>query len=379
MAYILADHLLQTVEYSDKTLAQAVELIKDCVRYLEQSPLAMKIALDLHPVVERWSKWSGWANALDILLEETEQDKANASYIQLLLNRSQAARELGDNVRATETARAALHIAEAQDDQALVATSLNKLGLVEFEQDNLSEAQDYLESAYKLGLGFCSDLELGHICMNLGYITGHQGQFDNARQYFDQALTYYTKHGDKLHIAKVYCNIANLLERSGHLEEVPSTLLTALNTFEELGARYEFAQAENDLGYAFLQLEQFEEALQAFERGLKIFSELGVISSKALVLSNLAELYVSTQQWNKALVTLTEAQELASVCDKPLLVAAINVDQGRMLYAQGDQVGARRVWEEAYTIQIAKGARRAAQKTQCLLATLAMEAGSNAS
>lgn len=367
MAHILADHLLQTKELSDKALAQAAELIKDCVWYLEQSALAVKLALDLHPLVERRAKWSGWATALDTILRNFDQDEADVNYIRLLHNRSQVARELGDYAKAAETARDALHISESQNNPALIATSLNKLGLVQFEQDNLSNARDYLEAAYGLGRGFCSDLELGHICMNLGYILGHQRQFEDAHHYFDQALMYYNTYGDQLHVAKVYCNVANLLQRAGHLEKVPSMLVVALNTFEELGARYEYAQAKNDLGYVLLQLEQFEQARQAFELALKIFDELGVISSKALVLSNLAEMYVSTRQWDKAQVALDGARELAVVCHKPLLVAAINVDQGRMLLAQGDYLCARQIWEEAYATQLAKGARTAAQQTQHLL------------
>ncbi len=89
----------------------------------------------------------------------------------------------------------------------------------------------------------------------------------------------------------------------------------------------------------------------------------------------MAELYVTTRQWSQTERTLHAARALALACDKLVLVAAIDVDAGRMAYAQGDAPGAHQLWSTALDVQEARGAASAAQQTRQLLATILQHIG----
>jgi tetratricopeptide (TPR) repeat protein len=203
-----------------------------------------------------------------------------------------------------------------------------------------------------------------------------QAAFSAAEAHFRQALAHYMAAEDEFHIAKVQCNIAVLPSEQQKLGDVPAALLEARSVFQRLEARYDYGLAENDVGYTYLHLGRFAEAETAFQAALQTFRQIGSLNKYALALSNLAELYVTSADWSRAVPTLTEARELALVCERPLLVAAVDVDRGRMLLAQGDEAGASAAWQAALAVQRAKGAWSAARYTEQLLDSLATGAQS---
>jgi tetratricopeptide (TPR) repeat protein len=372
MAYIQADYLLGEREHvaPNILLSQAVRLVNDCIRHLNEPLLAIKVALNFHSKVQQWASWAGWDAALDLVLEVNRPSLTTEDQIRLLNHLSQTARELGDYAIATERATVALQLAQVENNPALIALTLNKLGMIELKRDNLVAAQSYLKDALKFGQDLLPNLELGHICLNLGVIAVSQGAFTDGYRYFEQALAYYEMEHDALHLTKVQCNIVDLQRRQGHFRAAPKTLLAALDVFEGMNARYECALTRNDLGCAYLSLRQFEPALAAFQAAVEEFEQLGDLGATARIRANIVELLVTAQRWDDATTAIGEARRLATICEKPLLLARIAVDEGQMLAALGKYQEARRAWEEALAIQTAKQVHLAAQYTQQLIDNL---------
>lgn len=372
MAHTQADYLVKnTAQVAANTVVpQAVQLIVDCVHHLHLPVLAVEVALRLHPVVERWAAWMAWAEALDALLTLPEDAYEVPDRIRLLHNRNHAACELGDHAAAAHVAETALRLAEAQADHTLIALSLHEVALIAYHCDNLALADMYWKHAYDLGASLFPPLKLGHICMNMGLVAVAQGAFDAAHQDFNKAFTYYQVQNDPISLARLQCNIADLQRRQGQFAEAVATLLAARATLDKSGAWYEHAMAGNGLGCVYLEMQQFHLAATVFEATIQTFDKIGSLSGKALVLSNLAELYVTTEQWQQARTTLQEARELATLCQKSLLVAAVDVDQGRMLAAHGEYAAAQHIWQGALAIQKEHGALQTAEQTWQLLASL---------
>jgi tetratricopeptide (TPR) repeat protein len=375
MAHIQARYLLRspTQLQPETALPQAVGLIRDCVRHLDQPALAIELALGFHPMVERWSTWPGWAEALDLVLALDRPYLMDTVRIRLLNCLSQAARALGDYTAAMRVATDALQLAEAQHDRMLIAESHNRIGMIALFRDDFITARAHFEQAYRYGIGHLPPLELGNISMNLGTIAMHQNEFLEAHQHFDEALRRYRAADEPVYIAKAQCNRAELLRREGRPGEVLPILLAARDVFRSAGARYEYGLVENDLGCVYLSLRQWEAALDALSAAITEFEQIGSLSGKAWVLPNIAELYVTTEQWAKAMPALDEARELALICGRQIVAAAVDVDQGRMLAARGDHVGARRVWEGALRVQEFNSAKLAAQHTRRLIEGLPPE------
>ncbi len=121
MARTQVQYLLKDLDRlsAETALSQAVGLIRDSVRHLREPGLAIRLAIAFHPMVERWAAWAFWATALDLVLPFAH----DSDYIQLLLCRSQAARELGDYEAALAFATEARQLAEARDDAGLLASA----------------------------------------------------------------------------------------------------------------------------------------------------------------------------------------------------------------------------------------------------------------
>lgn len=375
MAQRQAAYLLQDDPHrkADNTVSLATQLIIDYVHHLHQPALAVTVALELHPVVERWSAWGPWAAALDALLALDEHAYGVADRIRLLHCRNHIACELGDFATAATSSETALHLAEAQNDQTLVALSLHERALAAYHYDDVLVAQTYWERAYATAQAHLPLVKLAHVSMNLGLIAEQQGRFESALHYFEQAQHQYETLQDIFFLAKVQQNIGNIQRKQGQIEQSIVTLQMVCNVFHALGALHEYGLAQNNIGYAYLEMAWYEEARAALVIALQTFDSIGGLNGKALALSNLAELYVTTQQWQQAATTIRAAHELAAACDKPLLIAAVDVDYGRMLAAQGNVEGAQQVWSSALAVQEAKGALHAAQHTRQLIQALADE------
>jgi tetratricopeptide (TPR) repeat protein len=372
MARTQASYLLSnTIDLpAEMVVTQAVRLVRDCVHYLNIPALAVEVALGLHLVVERWTAWTAWSEALDTLLHLSQDAYPISDRIHLLHNRNHAACEVGDVATAILSAKTALQLAEAHDDKVLIALSLHELALAEYHRDDLVPAQQHWRHAYRLGCALLPPVKIGHMCMNLGLIAVAQGQFEEAYQRYAQAQHYYHSVNDGVHVAKVQCNIASVQRREGRWADAIRTLQAACTTLREADAPYAYALAENDLGYTYLASSNFDYALSAFHTAMHVFDKVRSLDGQALVLSNIAELYVTTAQWQQAEATLQDARELAVLCGRPLLIAAIDVDRGRMYAAQGEYDTARQLWQDGLAVQVAKGALYEVQQTRQLLNTL---------
>jgi tetratricopeptide (TPR) repeat protein len=352
----------------ETSLSQAVGLIRDCVRHLGLPDLAIRLALEFHPAVERWAAWAFWVTALDLVVPlAREEGRPDA---RILLCRSQAARELGDYAMARELAVEARDLAEARQEKALLAMALNKIGMIAWRRHQLPEAREALEEAYRHGRDLLEPVELGHIQLNLGIVAVHQDRLAEARSLFNQALAHYKAASDSLHVAKVQCNLADLLRRQGDLRQAVSTIEPALKILRDMGAVYSYGLAENDRGYILLSLQDYDRAREAFETALETLRQVGAVRRQAWVLSNIVELYVTMGEWGQAEATIREARTIATLADLRWILANIDVDEGRMLAARGYPDQARAVWERALAIQIAENYLVGARQTRDLLATL---------
>jgi tetratricopeptide (TPR) repeat protein len=348
-------------------VAQAAQLITDCVRYLDLPALAVEVALGLHAQVKQWAAWGAWVTALDALLALPDDAYSVSDRIQLLHYRNHAACELGDHGTAASVAQRALCLAKAQGDQARLAGSFHEAAVAAYYRDDVLNAHRYWTQAYDLGAAHLKADLLGHICMNLGLIAEHHGHFDDALHHFAQAWEYYQTEDNAFHLVKLQHNVANVHRAQGHRAQAVASLQTAAATAHSIGAMYECGLITNTLGYVCLELGQYAAAQHAFARARNSFDQVGSLSGTALVLSNMAELYVTTAQWHHAAVMLHDAREFATVCNKPLLVAAVDVDAGRMQAAQGEHQHARKIWEGALAVQEAHGALHAARHTRTLI------------
>jgi len=369
MAHIQARYLLRTAHNAraEQIVPQAVSLIHDCVHHLGLPSLAVELALGLQSVAQRWPIWTAWDRALALLLALEAEQLPIAAKFQLLIQRGYVARMSGDQQTSHQAGSEAYRLAEAEHDPALIVEAHNSLGFDAFWRDDLGTAKLHLEQAYIQGRLHLSGLKLGHIRLNLGTIAMHGNDLRAAQQHLEAACDLYRAADEAVALGKAKSNLAELLRRAGQLEDALSMLQQAEATFRHADARYDLGLAQNAIGCVYLSMQRWDLALAALTAAVDEFERIGSLQGKAWVLPNIAELYVSSERWEEAERVLDEAHELALLCERPLIAAAVDVDRGRMLAARGAPGEALRIWQRALSVQEAKGARLAAEHTRQLI------------
>ncbi len=364
--WLMSERPANTLETN---LVQVVDLIRDCSQHLDRPELTIMLALHFQPIVEGWSTWGLWTAALDHALTATRQTADLLNEIRLLNHRSEAARGCNEYEAAHALALQALDLANNYQQFELVAMSLNQLGRIAYVRDQLELARDYWEQAYRIGEAHCSAVELGRMALNGAVVAINQLRFEDAEQRVNLANHYFEIVGDPVWLAKAKSTFAALRYAQGHISTALLLWQATSEAFQVAGNHYARASDENAIGCALLQLGQWAAAREHLHIAANTYEQLGSLVDTLSVMANLITLNVTMEEWEQAEVMISAGRTLAITADKPLIVAAIDVDYGRMLLARGDAEGARQAWERGQALQQAAGAWEAAHKTELLLST----------
>ncbi len=365
--WLMSDRLEHTPE---AILVQVVDLIKDCVQYLDRPDLAITLALHFQPSLERWATWGLWSTALDAALTASRQIAEPLTEIRLLNHRSEAHRGCHQYEQASTLALQALDLAHAHHQTELIAMSLNQLGRIAYGQDQLNLAREYWEQAYRIGEGTCSAIELGRMTVNVAVVAIDQRQFEEAEQYINLAMHYFQRVGDRGWVAIARSTSATLRYVQGQTWDAIRVWLATSEIFQATGNQHAQASDEHALGCALLRLGEWDAAREHLLTAMSIFERLGSLVDKVSTMSSLIKLYVSMGKWEQAEAMMPEARKLAFMADKPLVVAELDVEAGRMLLTRADIAGARQAWERGQALQQGVGAWEAARNTQALIDSL---------
>lgn len=358
------------VRRPDSTPQNVAELIDDCVGRLDLQDVALDLVVSLHPIMHQWTDWRTWDSAIERVATLDDAHVPPAARARLLVFRSHTARLLDKPADGLQLARQALALARSIGDRGLIAEAYGSLGVIEMVTDHFNEAREYLAHAEAIGRDRLPDRDFAHILMNLGWVLLNLGDIDRADGYLIEAAARYRQADDQVGFARAEANRAELLRRTGHAEAAIEMLIRARDQFSVSGARYDVGLVWNTIGYAYMNLERWHDALTALDMALREFRDIRSLNGQAWVQPNIAELYVTTGRWHEATRALDYADELAALCERPLISAAIAVDRGRMHYALGQFEDARRQWEQAVQIQEAHGKHDDVRATRRLLATI---------
>ena len=334
-----------------------VTLITDCATYAAAPALAVELVLTFHPHVEGWACLAPWCAALDAALAVVT-DAGDRQL--LLLHRSQAAREVGDGERAEMLAHAVLRDAEAAGDERLMAHALNKLGRIAFRRHDYPAARAAWSAGERRATAAGATSEHAALALNLGWLAKECGEWDTAERWLAAAEQDARAIGSEPELIKVHANQALVKSDRGHYAAA-AVLLRALTP--RFVAQRDWAGAamnHNGLGYIALLMADYATAAAELGQARALFDQLGIVAGQALVRSNLGELYVRQASWERATAALQEAQQIAKAARLPLLVAAIQVDQGTVAAAQGNHAAAQALWAAALAVQEASGSPAAA-------------------
>ena len=189
---------------------------------------------------------------------------------------------------AAEFADLSLEIAVRSGYTRAAARAMNTLAVIRFLQHDVHGARDLYLAALQGATDCGDDALVGWSCQNLGVISNLQGDLREARALYLESVASSVRSGDG------------------------TTAMTAYNS----------------LGMISVDLEEWTESSLYFDRGLEVAEQLGDVATRAILLANRAEPLIFVGEIDRALDTLTQAEELAHEITDQRTLSEVNRFRG---------------------------------------------------
>jgi len=220
----------------------------------------------------RWGYWNLLKNLYEQILPYVEGNRRS----NCLINLGAIHRNLGNWDLAEKYFKDALAIAQKENNQSGIATSLGMLGDIERNRGNWDEAEKLyrqsLEVETELGdrWGMASSWGL------LGDIERNRGNWDEAEKLFRQCLEVETELGDREGMASSWASLGDIERNRGNWDEAEKLFRQSLEMMTELGDRQGIATSLGSLGENELARGNLDTAEQLLTEALGKMQKLGM-------------------------------------------------------------------------------------------------------
>ena len=252
----------------------------------------------------------------------------------------------------------------APDDSAFeYARILSDIGWVYFRQNNLAQAQLYLEQALNQLEEEAITPEIARLYNRLGGIAWQRGDLAKAQEYVEQSLAASEQSGDLVGQANALNNLGLLTESQGQNAESIIYSRQAVDKNEYIGNRRGAAFAANNIGWAFYNQEIYDEALKVLMLAAEYASAVRDTYAKMRALLNLGRVFTAIGNWEAATDVIKQSQSIAMQLQLPseqlenyVALSELAVRQGyfeiaRHEFEQGSMIVVDREGEEYGRLQ----------------------------
>lgn len=198
---------------------------------------------------------------------------------------------------AAETLAQATSSVSTVTEQARI---LSDLGWVFFRQDDVEEAQTYLERALRLLDATEAYDEQAAILNRLGGVAYQLGELSIAEGYVQASLSASERSGNLMSQAHALNNLGNLTGSRGSISDSIAYGLKALDIYERMGSRRERALTAINVGWAFYESEAYEQAATYLRQALQQAADVRDVYHQMLASLNLGRVLIELQQFDDA-------------------------------------------------------------------------------
>ena len=170
-------------------------------------------------------------------------------------------------------------------------------------------------------------------------------RFDEARELLVEAARTW-KTSDPSRYASAVAELANVLLRTGQLDEAETLYRTALPVFEARGDQAHVANARSALGQVAYVQGQRRAAAAALRAAIASLEGAGQARYRAVMLANLGSVCIDLGEGAEAASLLAQAERLHAHHERPASAQRVRAALATLRFLRGDLDGAREALDE---------------------------------
>ncbi|TCO55760.1 tetratricopeptide repeat protein [Actinocrispum wychmicini] len=335
-AVTLADILIHVLRY----LSHWDELTRACRCIRQAGELTGNqqwLASALHNLGTAEAHRGNSNEAIDLFRQSSEVARAAgdahkaaaaySSYGGLLLS-------LGHTAEGIDAVRRTLRTWRAFDDDAMLAQSLDNLGIAHMDNGQLDKAEQYLRNAVEVATRAGLIGLLANLDTHLAVVLRLSGKDDDARARSMSALRRARAMGSREIEAEALMELG-LSNVAVDGEQPNEALRTALRIYREIGDAQGQVTALRALGVRSRYAGEVDEAMAALAECVDLSLRIGDAAQAARAMAHLARLYGDMGQHDDAEQMFKQGVEIAESTGNDLLVAEVIEEQAILLRQVG--------------------------------------------
>jgi tetratricopeptide (TPR) repeat protein/predicted Ser/Thr protein kinase len=244
----------------------------------------------------------------------------------------------------------ALELARTTANDYQQVKTLQKLGDVEVEANNLPAGRKYMLDAIRIAQTKGIDNLIKRGLVDLGNTYLAAADYPEAKKYYKQSLELAQRQKDPRNAARALLSLGSVAERQSNPDEAVEYIEQALPFYRDGGYRKETLQALALLARAKLQKGEYDEALRIFEQQLKLTQEAGDQSQACLTHNDIGRLFIIQGKYPDALEHFAESYGIAKPLGLEKIVALTSTDRANALWRLGRYDEARNALHDAATL-----------------------------
>ena len=267
----------------------------------------------------------------------------------------------------------ALDLAKTTNNEYLQVKTLQKLGDVEIDANNLPEARKLMLGAIALAQAKGIDNLVKRGLVDLGNTYLAEGKYDDAEKYVKQSLDSSEQQKDARNSARARLVLASIAERVDNHDEAIAYLEQTLPFYQQGGYRKELLQALALFGRAKVQKGEYAAAGQAFEQELKLAQQFEDQAQEGLAQEDLGLVLFKQGRYPEALEHLEKSGAIAKSLKTIKNIGLTSIERANALWRLGRYDEARVALNEAAPIaELPNAAKNLSTAYYLALARLAL-------
>ncbi len=300
LARIASDRAEQRQSVCDLSL----HILGYCLLARAEWPLGRQIILSVAPQMEQFGYREEWIHCLELCVAWARSEEDTAAQAQIFRILGQLNRLLDRYEAAEKWLLQSVAAFRLSGDARDGAVALNQLGRVHHLQYRYADALACASEALTYLDG--EDVERAESHYVLGMVALNQRRWADAEEQHQLALDFRLRGEDQRTIGWAYQNLGLVCwmqseyGKENRLLEAEKWLRQAVDMLELLSDPYHLAAAQNNLGWVYKQLGNYQEASRLFQQASTTMRRLGAQRLLAQVYNNLGLLYLQIAEPGRA-------------------------------------------------------------------------------